>query len=692
MKQGKQVPVQYQNSLARRFTPSPAARRSKLRSCLLSLLAVLLLFSLLSPVREAADPTTLAGTTQESRRISFFVSNPPQDWQEVSIQIGSDLEKKVEAEIMSDSKTPIYSLYLIDVSIAEEEDRDKCRELLNKLVDHRLDQESISLGLVKDSYELVQDFSQDEHVLKEAIRSLSFNQDQVKPLGALYEGLEQLGQIKSQDGGLGRVVYISNSTESASKQKNLSAVKKLLKAQGSQVYTVAYSYLAGDESSEKEMKELAEQSKARYFKLDTVEYSEITSSLTMAEQFMVASRELGEELQDGSDKKVRLIIETDEEVIRLEDELTMPFGEGSVGDLTISEEGDEDLEADTDDGSDSADSTDSTEEAGEDEETDSEDSVSETELDSEVDEEDTGFLAWLSHNWLLSLIVVLVLILAIILGALFNSRRRVGQVRQQARESKGDAKSLAGPTEVQNGPRPFTPPTPAESPLPTAPPPPAGPIPEAPQAPSFMPPAGVEPLATPPRDPAAATAWTPDPAPVDIELQEDAWEDATVMDLELKGSDLPALSPEIEAPAYDEFADEKTLADLDFEDALDKTFVVPQAYLKLPVVRLSDAENPEEYVEAPINQELLVGRSLQSEPGLEIPASMGRDNNRRRSIGRKHCLITHKDGQYFVEDLNSTNGSFLNGMRLLESTQLQDGDRLTLGLMEFIFQAKDPLV
>lgn len=48
-------------------------------------------------------------------------------------------------------------------------------------------------------------------------------------------------------------------------------------------------------------------------------------------------------------------------------------------------------------------------------------------------------------------------------------------------------------------------------------------------------------------------------------------------------------------------------------------------------------------------------------------------------VSRRHARITCRaDGRYFVEDLGSTNGTFLSGQRI-ESAEIKPGDRLQLG-------------
>jgi hypothetical protein len=51
-------------------------------------------------------------------------------------------------------------------------------------------------------------------------------------------------------------------------------------------------------------------------------------------------------------------------------------------------------------------------------------------------------------------------------------------------------------------------------------------------------------------------------------------------------------------------------------------------------------------------------------------------------VSRRHARITFREGQYFLEDLGSTNGTFVNrGKRLLPGTRqpLNDGDEIIVG-------------
>jgi hypothetical protein len=55
-------------------------------------------------------------------------------------------------------------------------------------------------------------------------------------------------------------------------------------------------------------------------------------------------------------------------------------------------------------------------------------------------------------------------------------------------------------------------------------------------------------------------------------------------------------------------------------------------------------------------------------------------------VSHEHVCITKKRGQYFITDLNSTNGTFVNGERLLEEKVLTNGDLIKIGPAVFKFE------
>ena len=60
------------------------------------------------------------------------------------------------------------------------------------------------------------------------------------------------------------------------------------------------------------------------------------------------------------------------------------------------------------------------------------------------------------------------------------------------------------------------------------------------------------------------------------------------------------------------------------------------------------------------------------------------------TISKKHALITKKGVNFYLEDLHSTNGTFLNGEKLFPHQKyiLLDEDLILLGDVEIRFQRK----
>jgi pSer/pThr/pTyr-binding forkhead associated (FHA) protein len=78
-------------------------------------------------------------------------------------------------------------------------------------------------------------------------------------------------------------------------------------------------------------------------------------------------------------------------------------------------------------------------------------------------------------------------------------------------------------------------------------------------------------------------------------------------------------------------------------------------------------------------------------PIASMPFSIGRDDDAdlridSRRVSRRHAVINCEGGVYSIDDLDSTNGTFVNGERVSEAI-LQSGDILAFGDAEFTFNA-----
>ncbi|MGB5986414.1 MAG: FHA domain-containing protein, partial [Desulfobacterales bacterium] len=67
-------------------------------------------------------------------------------------------------------------------------------------------------------------------------------------------------------------------------------------------------------------------------------------------------------------------------------------------------------------------------------------------------------------------------------------------------------------------------------------------------------------------------------------------------------------------------------------------------------------------------EESMVGRDLANDITITDP-----------EVSRRHARFLMRDDNVFIEDLGSTNGTFLNGERISSPQQLRKGDVITFG-------------
>lgn len=87
--------------------------------------------------------------------------------------------------------------------------------------------------------------------------------------------------------------------------------------------------------------------------------------------------------------------------------------------------------------------------------------------------------------------------------------------------------------------------------------------------------------------------------------------------------------------------------------------------------------------------------------GLVIPLSrdkdtiLGRDDNAcdvllvDERVSKQHAAVSFQTGRYFITDLNSLNGTYVNGRRIKDKTALVSGDRLRVRPYEMVFAGHD---
>ncbi|MHC4840122.1 MAG: FHA domain-containing protein [Planctomycetota bacterium] len=70
-----------------------------------------------------------------------------------------------------------------------------------------------------------------------------------------------------------------------------------------------------------------------------------------------------------------------------------------------------------------------------------------------------------------------------------------------------------------------------------------------------------------------------------------------------------------------------------------------------------------------VRNPVMVGREPPSDVVFQIP-----------TISKRHFVIQPRDGQFIIEDMRSTNGTYLNGLPVNEPVPLNDGDEIVVAI------------
>jgi hypothetical protein len=92
-----------------------------------------------------------------------------------------------------------------------------------------------------------------------------------------------------------------------------------------------------------------------------------------------------------------------------------------------------------------------------------------------------------------------------------------------------------------------------------------------------------------------------------------------------------------------------------------------------------------------VNEQVMVGRADLVDsymPGFDLTPYGARD----AGVSRRHAVLSIADGQVHLRDLDSTNGTRLNGVRLESdrSCKVSVGDRIEFGSLQVIVQNIQP--
>ena len=96
------------------------------------------------------------------------------------------------------------------------------------------------------------------------------------------------------------------------------------------------------------------------------------------------------------------------------------------------------------------------------------------------------------------------------------------------------------------------------------------------------------------------------------------------------------------------------------------------------VLCISDISHPERRFEVPLRGRVSIGRAPSNQIVLDY----------ERSISGTHCEIFAEGSNWKIRDLHSSNGTYLNGIRLTDAAELTSGSVLKLGRLELLVEIR----
>lgn len=292
-----------------------------LRSVALSAIIMLSIFN--ESFAEIRKGTPLLVDTEDSA-IDFYIENPGEEY-EVECQIGTEVCDQVAVTPISEETVPVHTIFLIDNSLSvEEKYRPMISEILTQQTANRMNGELYSLAVFSSGIDYILEDSSDYMQIKNAIESITYQNQETYLTDVLYELLKQL----EQDGehSFRRIVIASDGVDNKEIGYTKEELYNLLEKSGCPIYTLGCTN--GNNNEElKNMFALSRMTGGISWLLDDVSDAttvvEGISSLNDAVKVKISP---ALELCDGTTKGINLKIGKGEDGIQYVAQVQMPFG------------------------------------------------------------------------------------------------------------------------------------------------------------------------------------------------------------------------------------------------------------------------------------------------------------------------------------------------------------------------------
>lgn len=285
------------------------------------LVGVLIGVSLLGVVALADSSASIMETYTGDTQISVYLKGVESDMQNVSVQIATTAAEEFTLNTLSELDKPMKTMVMIDNSVSiSSTNREKISQFLQNLISDRLNNEELCIATFSKDINIVADYSNEYATLKQAIDSISYQDQETYLTDVLYDLISAQYTHVDEDV-YRRIIVVSDGVDNKSLGYTKDELYSLLKDVKVPVYTVGSVNKKNNDELEN-MFALSRTTSAEYFLLDEIDdVMVISESLNKDRDIVRMIITPLQEMMDGSKKAVKITLS---ETSTLTTEITMP--------------------------------------------------------------------------------------------------------------------------------------------------------------------------------------------------------------------------------------------------------------------------------------------------------------------------------------------------------------------------------
>lgn len=285
------------------------------------------------PILAAETGNAYCGKISEGE-LTVFVSDPG-GTEEVLCQVGTVPCEEVHAVSQEEDGFPVETVLLVDNSLSVEETyRPAIAQLLQDMVGARLEEECFTLATFDEELHYLVTESSDYTELKNAIESITYQDQETNVTDVLYECLSDLREKEGDS--LRRILLISDGMDSETVGYSQQELFDLISEYTCPIYTLGCTYRDNSEELES-MFRLSRQTGSAWFLLDEVENTdEVLKAIRETDAMLRVTATLPEEVCDGTSKGVLITVSGSGGSHEASTSIKMPFAEAAAAEETES--------------------------------------------------------------------------------------------------------------------------------------------------------------------------------------------------------------------------------------------------------------------------------------------------------------------------------------------------------------------